>query len=213
MGMFSKIKEHIYSFNEKIWMNRIRKNNKNKNFTLITNNCIGGVIYHNLGMEFTSPTINLFIRTDEYVNFCRNLSVYTHCEMIEDTESDMAYPVGILIPENGEYPPVHVHFQHYPDFKTAKEKWITRCQRIHYENIYFLMEYYGSIYDSKYAVEFDNLPLKTMVLLHNPMNQIKDAFVLHCYKDDKPLARVIEKRGISGKRYLDEFDYVKFLNS
>ena len=38
---------------------KLIKRLKNKNFTLITNNCTGGVIYNRLGLKFLSPTIKL----------------------------------------------------------------------------------------------------------------------------------------------------------
>lgn len=47
----------------------------NENFSLITNNCDGGVIYNHLGLKFLSPTVNvnLYIKDEDYDLFCENL--------------------------------------------------------------------------------------------------------------------------------------------
>lgn len=54
-------------------MPRMRKRLKNKNFSLITNNCTGGFIYHDLGLRFNSPTINLFFYKDHFFTFLEHL--------------------------------------------------------------------------------------------------------------------------------------------
>lgn len=56
-------------------MNRSRLHNQE--FTLITNTCIGGIIFHDLHLRFCSPTINCGIRDhDEFLLFCGNLQYY-----------------------------------------------------------------------------------------------------------------------------------------
>lgn len=39
---------------------------KNKDFSIISRNCIGGVMYHDLGLKCTSPTVNLFFYPDDF---------------------------------------------------------------------------------------------------------------------------------------------------
>lgn len=34
---------------------------QNKDFSIISNHCMGGIISHDLGLEFKSPTVNLKI--------------------------------------------------------------------------------------------------------------------------------------------------------
>lgn len=38
-----------------------RKRLKNTDFSLITNNCVGGIISHDMHLQFRSPTVNLFL--------------------------------------------------------------------------------------------------------------------------------------------------------
>lgn len=51
--------------------NRARLTNPNP--TVFASNCNGGVMTHDLGLQFRSPTVNLYIRPKEYVRFLGNL--------------------------------------------------------------------------------------------------------------------------------------------
>ena len=46
--------------------------------TVFASNCNGGVMTHDLGLQFKSPTVNLFIRPKEYVKFLGNLRHYLY---------------------------------------------------------------------------------------------------------------------------------------
>lgn len=81
--MKNYFREKIYSikqFFELKHRNRInrkftksqRKRLKNDNFTIISSNCIGGLIYHRLGKEFNSPTINLRFYQNEFIKFVQD---------------------------------------------------------------------------------------------------------------------------------------------
>lgn len=57
----------------------LRKRLKNNEFSIISNDCTGGVIYHDLGLRFTSPTINLFFEPyEDYLYFLSNIKDYLH---------------------------------------------------------------------------------------------------------------------------------------
>lgn len=46
----------------------MKKKLRNDNFVILSSNCIGGCLLHDLGLEFTTPTINLTITN--FVEFC-----------------------------------------------------------------------------------------------------------------------------------------------
>ena len=41
----------------------------NTNFTIISQNCIGSIMYHDLGQKFLSPTINMLFEPSDFVKF------------------------------------------------------------------------------------------------------------------------------------------------
>lgn len=73
------MKRLLKTFVNKIWnLNRRKQNNyyknniKNKDFTIFSSNCTGGVLYHDLGLEFLSPTINLYMNCEDFIKFCED---------------------------------------------------------------------------------------------------------------------------------------------
>lgn len=196
------------------YLHSLRKKNGNQNPSIISNNCIGGVIYHNLGLQFLSPTINLFINSDDFVFFCKHIEYYSTCPLIQDFSTDKNYPVGRIIPDKDGYKEITVNFQHYKSFEEAEKKWVERFKRINWNNMYFIFEFYNSIYNPELMDEFDNAELrgKKILLLHEEVKHIKNQFVLSCYKNDMPIGKVLEFDKTTGNQYLEEFDYVSFLN-
>ena len=74
--IFTKVKNKILNYirNAYIYLNR-RKFNGNQ-VSIISQNCIGGVFYHDMKCEFLSPTINLFIRQPDFIKFLNNEILY-----------------------------------------------------------------------------------------------------------------------------------------
>ena len=90
-------------------------------FTILSQNCIGGVLYHDLGLQFSSPTVNLFFEANDFVKFVLKLDHYLSCEFEWLWEEE--YPVGIL-------DDIKVYFMHYSTCREAKDAWERRSSRI-----------------------------------------------------------------------------------
>jgi uncharacterized protein (DUF1919 family) len=108
----------------------------NKDLSLISNNCIGGIIQHDLKLKFNSPTINLFFPAPDYILFLENLDYYLNQDLTELNYSKYGitpidYPLGKLND-------IEIHFVHYKSFEEAKEKWMSRIQRINKKNIFII---------------------------------------------------------------------------
>lgn len=57
---------------------------RNRHFSLIACNCIGGALSNDLGQQFRSPTVNLII--PEYLKFTRNLKYYLSISIVQGGE-------------------------------------------------------------------------------------------------------------------------------
>lgn len=178
----------------------------NSNPTVFASNCNGGVMTHDLGLQFRSPTVNLYIRPEEYVRFLDNLQHYLYeAQFVPGGGAD--YPVGIL-------DDIRVDFVHYQSFDEAVTKWNSRLERIDFDNAFYVMtERDGCTHDN--LVAFDELPYRNkVVFVSKPMPDITSAF----YDPSFPvtngevdvLSNYVSK--LSGRRYLDAFDYVSFFN-
>ncbi len=128
--------------------------------TIISNNCAGGAIMHELGMEFKSPTINLQILPEQYWRFCEDFWIYMHQDLKEIRQQDLDQWQQIWlrkmfggIPDMpyGMLSDILVCFQHYESFDQAKAKWDERAAKIDYHNIGFIMHARGKEYDVEAA--------------------------------------------------------------
>lgn len=69
--------------------------------SIISANCNGGIVSHDLGLQFRSPTVNLFIPANDFIKFCENLEHYLNIDELVEC-SDIAktkganYPVAYL---------------------------------------------------------------------------------------------------------------------
>ena len=108
---------------------------KNKDCSIISMNCVGGVVSHELGLRFNSPTVNLWFTPKEFIKFLSQLEHYLYdckIEMDEKNSEKYGYPVGKL-------EDIHVYFTHYETFEQAKQKWIERLKRLNMDNLYIIM--------------------------------------------------------------------------
>ena len=108
-------------------IDKMRSQLRNRDITIISQNCIGGVFYHDMKLPFISPTINLFIWEPDFVRMACNLEHYmnTDLELFWGEE----YPIGVL---GGD---VHIDFMHYHSCTEARESWDRRKKRINWKNI------------------------------------------------------------------------------
>lgn len=90
-----KIVRVFFQYCRKIyhWLQYIQL--KNKNFSLIANNCNGGFILHDLGLKFMSPFVNLYINPDDYIYILENLPEMLNEELLF-IHTDKSYPVAKL---------------------------------------------------------------------------------------------------------------------
>lgn len=197
-----------------------RKRLKAKNFSIISNTCIGGVISNSLGEQQRSPTVNLVIYEDQFLQFCRHLKEYARCPLEEPNVKEreqfinMKYPVGIV--RGGELPDINVYFIHYASFAEAKEKWEKRFSRVNYDNLYFLMDRgmdaRDGILDEFHALPY---PHKVFFTHKEDPDRWPNTFRFSYYtENDYREAYMYTKirRGLLEYRVLDEFDYVQWLN-
>lgn len=191
--------------------NNIRRRKlKNRNFTILSSECAGGVIYHDLGLRFDSPTINLWFKPSDYITFLKNLDYYLNTNILfEDKKANLDYPVGILGEKGRE---IRLYFQHYDNFKDAKQKWNRRKKRVHLDNLYLIMTDRDGASEHDLA-EFDTLPYKNKVIfIGRKHKNLKHAWLMEDCLEDGHLGDIFKRSKLTGKSKLDTFDFVSFLN-
>ena len=114
---------------------------KNKNFTIISNNCWAGIFYRNNNLEYLSPTLGLFFMAEDYIKFIYNIKYYINEDLqfinIEDSKYKNYLKKLNYNSPIGRIDDIEVMFLHYSSEKEAKEKWDRRKQRINWDNIIY----------------------------------------------------------------------------
>lgn len=200
----------------KTWRGLRRLRLRRRDFSLITNNCIAGIIYHDLGLPFLTPTVNLFFEDEDFFRFVGNLEHYLSCGIEETRQAGITYPLGLL--RRGEES-VTVHFMHYDSFEQAAAKWKERAARVKLEKLYIIFEYPGldAAPARQEAVKrlFDAIPWERKVLLTGKRSSLSGKNVRRLGFYDReyyPGKFVAPNKRLPFRRYLDEFDYISFLN-
>lgn len=192
----------------KNYQNRVRKKLRYNNFSIICSNCIGGFIYHRLGLQFLSPTINCFIEPSDFIRFCEHLEYYLSLRL-EFIESDKPYPVARL-------DDVTVYFNHSNSKEEAESTWEKRKNRVNYDKLYVILY---NRYDE------NDTPLTKEEILRAGRIKCNNLIILSDIPcPDVPYVLYIPKKGKDlGQLYFDqdkylirtfekEFDFVSFLN-
>lgn len=124
--MQQSVKLKIKNLIKKIWRFPLRrkmtKQCKNCDKRILASNCIGGLLYHDINKPFTSPTINIVIREEDFIKLCEKPEHYLATEPVFEKTSPQGYPIANL---DG----ILIYGVHYPDFETFKKQWIRRSNR------------------------------------------------------------------------------------
>ncbi len=192
-----------------------RKYLKNTNVSIISNHCMGGFIYHDLGLKFMSPTINLKILPDDFIELLEHLEYYMAQNIIEVEIPDSPCPVG-MIPRRagsqGDF--IYIHFVHYRTFEQAKEKWVERSKRINWDNIVVMMTARDGCNESTLR-RFECLPYSQRICYTNEPHH-EYPHCKHVRLDDGSQLKgyISDMVNIFGKRAFEcnGFNYVDFLN-
>src|SRR5574344_976068 len=121
---FCKVYHKIHSF-------FLRKRLKNSDFTILAPTCIAGVMYHELGRQFLSPTINLWMYDKDFLKFVHDIRGYL--------SHDLRFVHGIDETPTAYLNDILIHFNHYHSDEEAKQKWDERKVRVNYDNLFIIM--------------------------------------------------------------------------
>ena len=205
--LFQGVCRKIYGF---FYDRSCRRRIRNTDFTIIAPNCYAGIMYHRLGMRFTSPTINCYFPVrKEYLEFCSNLKYYLeqdiHIEFSDQYEG--MFPVGNI---DG----IHIVFNHYKTCELAYEKWNKRKQLVNYDNLFFIFD---DIADAEYEdlVKFNTIPCRGKVIFTaKKYPALENTVVVSKFAKSGIMRHyLIHKNPYTGKYPTDQdFDFVDWLN-
>ena len=181
--------------------------NKNKTFSIISNDCWGGEVYKNVKLPFQTPFIGLMIMGPCYIKLLQELKTYLNNELIfiekskypliNELKSTRDFPLGLL-------KDVEIAFLHFASDEEAYEKWMKRKERINWNNLFIKFDA-GKDYATKEMVAtFEKLDFKNkLCLTKKPLPEFSTTLFVKDWEENG--ANMYRKT-------LRNFDVVNWLN-
>lgn len=202
-------KETIRKIYRKIHRYFLRRRLKNMNFTILAPTCIAGVMYHELGQQFMSPTINLWMYDKDFLKFVHNLQHYL--------DAPLRFVQGIDKTPTAYCGDILIHFNHYHSDKEANAKWEERKKRVNLDNLYIIMadQPDGGIVTDEDIRSLKDVKCKNRMVF--TIRQLPDVdYTMALPKDPKKECvnmYMFDKSPILGRyRWERKWDYVEWLN-
>lgn len=181
----------------------------NKDFTIISNDCWGGVLYKQLNLPYFSPFVGLMMMAPCYIKMLKELhsylksplvfineSSYSHLNILRENEQNF-YPIGRLND-------IEIHFFHYQNQTEVIEKWQRRINKMNWHNLFV-----------KFSADKDECTLKEMQEFQS-LNYERKICLTANYYDEFDHNFIWLKEGYDGgamyQKTLKYFDVIDWLN-
>ena len=178
---------------------------KNPHFTIVSDNDWGKKVYDDLGLEYGSPFIGMYIFAPDYLELVSNFEHYMKSPLKFTLHSKYdgikgVYPIGLLDQK------VEIHFYSYKYKQTALQDWNERVKRINWDQLFFK---FSDQYQCRAeCIEaFNQLPLKNKVCFTAmPLGHLDHVV---CFTDQHIQTKIENELA----NYQNYFDVVTWLNT
>ena len=150
----------------------LKRKKIDKDISIISQNCIGSVFLHDHGIRFNSPTVNLFLKAEDFIKFLERINYYLTITPIEDETVFLKYPVLKL-------DDIKLYCVHYKSADEAILKWEERKNRINFNKLYVIMTDRDE-FDKSLLDRFQKIPYKKILFSHIKYDY---DFVVHVKRD------------------------------
>ena len=205
IGVKKRISTRMWRLRKKI--NKIRYKDISGGKTgisILSCNCIGGIVMSELNMEFTSPTINCFMPMDDFVSFCENLDYYldSTLEEIDNALHGVQYPVVMLGKK------LVIHCVHYKSSNEFIKKWEERKKRLNRQKLFLIFAERDG-FEPSLLNRIDELPYKKVLFARQSDPNRDYVFKIEGFEKQSCLDDITQFKGITGKRLYSKYDFVK----
>lgn len=188
-----RIKWNFQRIKRERLIGKVKSKLKNKQFSIISQNCIGGVFYHDMGIKFLSPTINLYFEQPDFVRFVLEIEKYLSMELLMEWGEE--YPVGRL----GD---ITIHFMHYESCTEAEKSWNKRKERVNLNKIIVLSTDMEGFDDTVFEMWNQIMYPKVLFTAHKEYIQEKSSVYFSKYEVFNQVLDLIPKREFYKKNIL-----------
>lgn len=206
MSFKSYIRKNILNFIQWSFTAICRGRLRNRDFSILCSNCIGGIISHRLGVRLNSPTVNLWIRQYDFIKLIRDPREYLSKELVF-VDSEYPHPVALL----GD---IRIHFNHSRSEEEARNDWERRKGRIVWDNLYIIM-YDRDNLSREQILSLKNVKCKRLIVLseRNDYPDIDYVYPIKRTNKGRDSEAVFLDTDLFGFRTFEkQWDFVKWLN-
>ncbi|MBQ2687952.1 MAG: DUF1919 domain-containing protein [Clostridia bacterium] len=208
MSIAAKLKELFVKSNVFAIYRRkkMRKRLNNTTATLLCPNCMGGTLFHDLGLQFRSPTINTMMYQGDFIKFATNLDYYLDTNLEFFKHSEYTFPCAKLND-------ITIHFSHYTCKEDAETKWLDRKSRIDRDNLFIVCSERDGI-TKEDILKLANVKAKgVLAFTYNYYPDIPYAVQIKKYESKGEVGNILRRIIWNDSReYEKYFDFVKWFN-
>lgn len=203
-GNYSIFRRLLLKLRMKLSVNKRKKLNaimgeklQNVSFTIFSNNCLGGVFYHDAGKRFTSPLINTALDGEDFIRFLENPRHYLTHDMEFVSWPGHNYPIARI-------DDIEVRFVHYRTNEEAEKKFRERAERIDWENLFIIATNHDGLGKPELLERFDKLPYKNKIMyVSQEYPQYDWAVLVPQFKNRFQVRIMTNFASFNGKRYYE----------
>lgn len=201
------VKNAILRYNPiNLWRMYKCKTGLRHNITIFASNCMGGLLYHDYGRKFLSPTVNTRFDTPDFIRFICNVDYYLAQKLRFLDDASEPFPVAML-------DDVKIYFVHYHTNEEAEKKWIERTKRIDWNNVFVLTNDNDGVTE-KDIIALDKCKfLNILVFSAKSMPQYRCTFQLMKFAGKKEVGNTMKRNILTGHMAVQkEFDFTAWFN-
>ena len=174
--------------------------------TFLCPNCSGGILFHDLGLQFRSPTVNLMMLQTDFAKFVLDLDHYLAEELVFFKHPEYECPCARL----GD---ITLHFTHYHTEEEAARKWAERSARIDRDNLFVFLEERDGL-TREDILRLGSIHARGLVVFTaNAYPDIPYTLQIPKYASDGEVGNILAKSHLDDSReYERYFDFVKWFN-
>lgn len=176
--------------------NVIQKKLASYEFSILCNNCIGGVFLHDAGKRFNSPLVNLATDGDGFIKLLENPHPF-----IDGADNFKEYIHPTINHPHGILNDVTFNFVHYKTFDEAVNKWKTRGQRFVWDDIYVIATGHDGLERTDLMERFDKLPYKNKIMF--TFKKWNYPWAIHVSRAHGVCRPFTEFASLNGKRFYE----------
>ena len=204
-GIKKKINEKLFRFRKKRNLSKFEwLSGEKSKISILSCNCIGGVLMNEYNMTFMTPTVNFFMTPLDFLVFVENLEKYLDADIHLSKDANdvlLPYPVFYL----GDLKIFAVHYKTLEEFISS---WNRRKVRINKDNIFVIFTDRDG-FDPSIMSRIDALPYRKVMFSHLPYPKYDWVCYIKGFEKEEEIIPLTDYIGITGKRWYSKYPFTK----